>query len=177
MVTTANAFTPAAPAKTTAAAPAKAAASARSPAPARKPARKAVAKKLTNKPAPIAKPAAKKVVKALAAKPVKASVPAAAAPAVKALAKPVLAKVVKAKAAKPVKERKPKLVRDSFTMPKVEYGVLAELKQRAGKLGSPVKKSELLRAGTKALAAMADNAFLAALKAVPAIKTGRPSKD
>jgi hypothetical protein len=37
-----------------------------------------------------------------------------------------------------------------------------------------VKKSELLRAGIKALAAMGDAAFAAALGNVPAIKTGRP---
>lgn len=77
---------------------------------------------------------------------------------------------------KPVKEKKPKLVRDSFTIPKAEYSVLSELKQRADKLASPAKKSELLRAGIKALAAMADKALLAALKAVPTIKTGRPAK-
>ena len=79
-------------------------------------------------------------------------------------------------AAKPAKPKKPKLVRDSFTIPKAEYGVLEELKQRGGKLGSQAKKSELLRAGIKALAAMPDTAFLAALQAVPAIKTGRPTK-
>ena len=75
-----------------------------------------------------------------------------------------------------VKVKKPKLVRDSFTIPKGEYTVLDDLKQRAGKLTSPVRKSELIRAGVKALAAMTDMAFLAALKAVPAIKTGRPAK-
>ena len=80
----------------------------------------------------------------------------------------------KAKAEKPAK--KPKLVRDSFTIPKAEYSVIDDLKQRAGKLSSPVKKSELLRAGIKALAAMSDTAFLTALKLVPAIKTGRPTK-
>ena len=77
---------------------------------------------------------------------------------------------------KPVKLKKPKLVRDSFTMPKLEYNVLDELKQRAIKLLCPAKKSELMRAGIKALASMPDNLFLSALKAVPAIKTGRPSK-
>ncbi len=77
---------------------------------------------------------------------------------------------------KPVKLKKPKLVRDSFTMPKLEYNVLDELKQRAIKLLCPAKKSELMRAGIKALASMPDNVFLTALKAVPAIKTGRPSK-
>ena len=75
----------------------------------------------------------------------------------------------------PAKVKKPKLVRDSFTIPKPEYAVLDELKQRAAKLAVPAKKSELLRAGIKALAAMPDGAFLIALRAVPAIKTGRPS--
>lgn len=77
---------------------------------------------------------------------------------------------------KPTRTKKPKLVRDSFTMPKLEYNVLDELKQRAIKLLCPAKKSELIRAGIKALASMPDGVFLAALKAVPAIKTGRPSK-
>lgn len=83
------------------------------------------------------------------------------------------------KAAKPTKVEKPKkakLVRDSFTIPKPEYVVLEQLKQRAGKLGAPIKKSELLRAGIKALAAMDSADYLAALAAVPAIKTGRPAK-
>ena len=80
------------------------------------------------------------------------------------------------KAAKPDRPKKDKLVRDSFTIPKSEYLVIDALKQRATKLGNPAKKSELLRAGVKALAAMADAAFATALKNVPAIKTGRPSK-
>jgi hypothetical protein len=49
------------------------------------------------------------------------------------------------------------MVRDSFTFPKDEYAVLDLLKLRAAKLGSPVKKTELLRAGVKAIAAMADD--------------------
>ena len=77
---------------------------------------------------------------------------------------------------KPEKARKLKLVRDSFTIPKPEYLVLEALKQRAALAGSPAKKSELLRAGIKALADMGDGPFLAALGAVPAIKTGRPAK-
>lgn len=84
---------------------------------------------------------------------------------------------VKPKAAKPVKEKKPKLVRDSFTIPKAEYTVLDDLKARANNLASPAKKSELLRAGIKALAAMSDAAFQVALRAVPVIKTGRPAKE
>lgn len=91
-------------------------------------------------------------------------------------AKPVAAKPPVPKPAKPVKAKKPKLVRDSFTIPKTEYTVLVDLKQRAAKLASPAKKSELLRAGVKALAAMSDGAFVATLKSVPTIKTGRPAK-
>jgi len=78
------------------------------------------------------------------------------------------------KAVKPAKVKKPKLVRDSFTIPKDEYVVIDSLKVRAGKLGQAVKKSELLRAGVKALAAMNDIQFKAALNNVPTIKTGRP---
>lgn len=75
------------------------------------------------------------------------------------------------------KARKPKLVRDSFTIPKSEYTVLEQLKLRAANLGRPAKKSEVLRAGVMALAAMGDAAFLASVTGVPAIKTGRPAKD
>ena len=67
-------------------------------------------------------------------------------------------------------------MRDSFTIPKAEYTVLDELKHRAGKLGTSIKKSELIRAGIKALAAMPDAMYLGALKVVPTVKTGRPSK-
>jgi hypothetical protein len=72
------------------------------------------------------------------------------------------------------KPNKPKLVRDSFTMPKAEYQVIDQLKRRSAQLARPAKKSELLRAGLKALVAMDDAAFAAAIHAVPVIKTGRP---
>lgn len=104
-------------------------------------------------------------------------------------AAPALAAVGDAKAAQPARKegkadkpekadkvKKPKLVRDSFTIPKTEYAVLEELKLRASKLGRPTKKSEVLRAGVQALAAMGDAAFLATVNAVPAVKTGRPAK-
>ncbi len=65
-------------------------------------------------------------------------------------------------------------MRDSFTIPKDEYDVLDQLKARALGLEQTVRKSELLRAGIRALGAMSDRAFLAAVKAVPTLKTGRP---
>ena len=95
-------------------------------------------------------------------------------------AQPVARKIALPLAAAPVVKlekntKKHKLVRDSFTIPKAEYTVLDDLKQRAARLMHGAKKSELLRAGVKALAAMSDTEFLNALKQVPAIKTGRPA--
>jgi hypothetical protein len=80
------------------------------------------------------------------------------------------------KAAKAVMAVKPKLVRDSFTMPKDEYLVISELKVRLTNLKQPAKKSELLRAGIKSLAAMSDAVLKKSLLGVPAVKTGRPAK-
>ena len=73
--------------------------------------------------------------------------------------------------------RKPKLVRDSFTIPKSEYELLAALKTRAVSLHQPMKKSELLRAGIALLTELGDEAFLAAMQKVPALKTGRPKAE
>lgn len=124
-----------------------------------------------------AKPAAPVVAKKTARKavapkaPGKTTTKAAAKPAVKPAAK-AAAKAV----AKPTKLKKPKIVRDSFTMPKAEFAVIDALKVRATQLKTAAKKTELLRAGIKALAAMSDSAFLAAIAAVPSLKTGRPAK-
>ncbi|WP_374562647.1 hypothetical protein [Ideonella sp.] len=88
----------------------------------------------------------------------------------------VLAEVTEQKAETP-KVPKAKLVRDSFTIPKAEYTTLNELRQRATRLAVPAKKSELLRAGIELLKGLSDQAFLAALAAVPNLKTGRPKKE
>jgi len=124
--------------------------------------RKSVTVKTAKAPAKSAKPTAKKAAPVRKAAPVTPAAPAKAAST--------------SGVAKEAKPKKPKLVRDSFTIPKTEYTVLDDLKQRAIQLAHPVKKSELLRAGIKALTAMSDTALLATLKAVPAIKTGRPKK-
>jgi hypothetical protein len=71
--------------------------------------------------------------------------------------------------------KKPKLVRDSFTIPKAEFAAIETLKTRAIAMGTSVKKSELLRAGLMALQGLNDAAFKAALSAVPTLKTGRPT--
>ena len=135
-------------------------------APARKAAPKPAVSKVATPKAPAAnKPAAKAPAtkrtasKAIVAKP--------------AAAKPVAAKPTKVEA----KSKKPKLVRDSFTIPKDEYAGIDTLKERSVALGRPAKKSELLRAGLMALLALSPNALHAALEAVPTIKTGRPKSD
>lgn len=141
------------------------------PAPSAKaPARKAAPKPAVSKVATPKAPAAKK--------------PAAKAPATKRtasnaiVAKPAAAKPVAAKPTKvEAKPKKPKLVRDSFTIPKDEYAGIDTLKERSVALGRPAKKSELLRAGLMALLALSPNALHAALEAVPTIKTGRPKSD
>ena len=129
-------------------------------------------KSLAATPAAAAKPATKPAAKAATKPAAKATRPATKTPAKPAVK--VAAKTVTAAAPKAAKPPKAKLVRDSFTIPKDEYQVLDRLKTRALGLGQPVKKSELLRAGIRALAAMSDDAFAKALAAVPTLKTGRP---
>jgi len=69
---------------------------------------------------------------------------------------------------------RPALVRDSFTMPELEYVVLADVKQACLKAGFEVKKSELLRIGV-ALVGRLDMATLRqVLDGLPQLKTGRP---
>lgn len=77
---------------------------------------------------------------------------------------------------KKIKPEKIKMERDSFTMPKDEYAQLNLLKARLMAMGQPAKKSELLRAGIKLLAAMSDNTLKTTLAKIPVIKTGRPNK-
>ncbi|MBC7438311.1 MAG: hypothetical protein H7332_19825 [Bdellovibrionales bacterium] len=137
-------------------------------------------KPAVKKPAPAKSAKLVKAVKTAPAGPTRAAAKTLASvvapPVAKGNAKPAVKPAAKAaaQAPKPVKVKKPKQVRDSFTMPKTEYAVLDVLKVRASKMGNAVKKSELLRAGVKALAGMSDAAFADCLKSVPAIKTGRP---
>lgn len=132
------------------------------------PAAKAVAAK------PAAKPAVKTAVKTAAKQAPKAAVvvspKASAVVAEKAAGKPV------AKVDKNAKPKKAKLVRDSFTMPELEYGLIAAVKKRCIAKGVAVKKSEVLRAAIISFAAQSDAAVSAALEALEIIKTGRPPK-
>ena len=87
--------------------------------------------------------------------------------------------------AKEVKETKepkkltkirPRLVRDSFTMPEADFAFIATLKTTALAAQRAAKKSELLRAGLRLLAGLDAVALVAALDALEPVKTGRPQK-
>ena len=127
-----------------------------------KPAKKDVAEK----PAPI--PAAK-----TPAKPVKKA-PAAAKE--KIAEAPKAEKSEKAPKVKKQAPKKPKLVRDSFTIPETDFALFATLKQRALTAGVEVKKSEILRAAVLVLAKLDDAELVKAIGLVERIKTGRPKK-
>lgn len=106
--------------------------------------------------------------------------PAAVAPApvvVKSVVKAAVKPAPKAVADKTAKPKKPKLIRDSFTIPKNELEAIDTLKLRAARLGRPVKKSEILRAGIMTLSALDDAQLVAGLARVPVLKTGRPGKE
>jgi hypothetical protein len=75
------------------------------------------------------------------------------------------------------KTRKAKLVRDSFTMPELEYAALGEVKKACLKAGFEVKKSELLRIGVAMIRKMELTALKIAVAALAPLKPGRPRKE
>lgn len=122
-----------------------------------------------------AKTAAPKEVKSDAAKPAARKTPAVAAkkkPAVTVEKKPA----AKAEPALKEKIKKPKLVRDSFTMPEAEYAVLGEVKKACLKAGIEVKKSELLRVGVALIRQLDAGKLQEILAGLPSLKVGRPKK-
>jgi len=80
------------------------------------------------------------------------------------------------KATKPSPKVRPQLVRDSFTMPEVDFAFIATLKSRALDARRAAKKSELLRAGRRLLATLDSKARVAGLDQLEPVKTGRPRK-
>lgn len=100
-----------------------------------------------------------------------------------AVAKPSRTPAIKAKpkvkvvTPKVKKAEKPKLIRDSFKFPEAEYQAFDALKARCLQHGLAAKKSELVRAGLQALAALSDEALVAQVAGVEKLKTGRPSSE
>jgi hypothetical protein len=108
--------------------------------------------------------------------PVAKTRPAAADPVRPALVAPAgAAEPAAALATKPA-ERRPRLVRDGFTMPEDDFALIAALKGRAMSARREAKKSELLRAGLHALMALDPAALVAALQRLQPLKVGRPKK-
>jgi hypothetical protein len=145
------------------------------PAPAAaKPLSKSSPVKVTKPPvAKLTRPAVVKVTKPAVVKPAKSAVvKPAPVQASKEAAKEAKVKAVK----EPKAAKKPKVVRDSFTMPQSEYLKIAQIKEIGLKAGLQVKKSEVLRAGVIALCAMDEAQLKRALSGLDKIKTGRPNK-
>lgn len=71
--------------------------------------------------------------------------------------------------------RKEKLIRDSFKFPESEYQQFDVLKARLHAADQVAKKSELVRAGLKALAALSDEELFRCFSKVEKLKTGRPA--
>jgi len=121
------------------------------------------------KPATAAKPAVTKPAAAAAEKPatkVEVAQPEAAKPAAAASEAPAKAKK---------DGKKPKLVRDSFTLPETDYALFASMKARCLAKGVEVKKSELLRAALRQLSGLDDAMLVAVMAQIERIKTGRPA--
>lgn len=72
---------------------------------------------------------------------------------------------------RPVRKR---VIRDAFTLPEEDHELIASLRQRAGKQGVLVTKSEVIRAGLKVLNQMRESSLKEALEAVEKLKPGRP---
>jgi hypothetical protein len=81
---------------------------------------------------------------------------------------------VAAKAAKPAVVKKPKLVRDSFTLPQADHDLIKQCKKTALTAGRETKKSEVLRAAIQSFAALSSAQQMAAYAKLQAIAVGRP---
>jgi hypothetical protein len=81
-----------------------------------------------------------------------------------------------APAAKKPAHPRPKLERVSFTMTADDFDLIAALKAKALKGRREARKSELVRAGLRALAALDAKGLVAALDQLEPVKTGRPKK-
>ena len=73
------------------------------------------------------------------------------------------------------KSPKPKVIRDSFSLPKDDYELIKDLQKRCLGLARNASKSELVRAGLHALIKMSDAELVKTLGVLEKVKTGRPS--
>lgn len=69
-----------------------------------------------------------------------------------------------------------KIIRRKFSIPESEYQAISLLKQRSAKLLRPAKKSEIVRAGLKALQAMSDRSLARLLGSIPELQPEKSAK-
>jgi hypothetical protein len=117
---------------------------------------------------------AKSPVKAVAAPKQASAKPKAAQKAMPVKKAPVKDAAKKAKPAKKEVTKKPKLVRDSFTLPQADHDLIKQCKKTALAAGRETKKSEVLRAAIQSFAALSAAQQLAAYGKLQAIAVGRP---
>ena len=77
-----------------------------------------------------------------------------------------------ARHAKPTPPKKERAIRDTFSFSEADYALLPELQQRCLQGQHSASKSEIVRAGLKALAQMKPKELLAAVAAVEKLKPG-----
>jgi hypothetical protein len=66
-----------------------------------------------------------------------------------------------------------RVIRDSFTMPAVDYDLIGDLKSRCIRAGVSVNKSQLLRAGLNVLESMSDEELIKVIDRLIEVKPGR----
>lgn len=69
-----------------------------------------------------------------------------------------------------------KVIRDTFSMPEDDYGIIAHLRHECMLLGIAMNKGEILRAGLHALNTMSSQELKESALSVEKIKTGRPKQ-
>lgn len=71
--------------------------------------------------------------------------------------------------------KKERVIRDSFTLPTVDYELIAALRQRCLNSAVSATKSEIVRAGLHVLSDLSDQELMAAISHLAKVKTGRPA--
>jgi len=88
--------------------------------------------------------------------------------------KPERKKVETIKPAPKPKSEKPKVIRDSFTLPEGDYKLITTIREKCLKFGFDANKGEIVRAGLRILAELKADELRKAVESVERVKTGRP---
>jgi hypothetical protein len=69
------------------------------------------------------------------------------------------------------------VVRDTFTFPEADYALIAEIQDRCLRSATMINKSEIVRAGLKALTRMSDVELAEIVGGLTKVKPGRPGRN